>query len=239
MSVTTSKMVVLIIELVWILSVGRSIIIMIGGKNVFRKAYKNENSSLIPILNLFSMLEIGDVSTFWGILFFVPFLNLIPLMLMGVGIGKSFNCSMGFIIGLVVLPFIFYPMLAFSDKSYKVNDEEYFKALNSVRGNDMNLMINDEPLSQIDNISNQEESKIDSIFKSDLALMEEAPAYKAQKLDNNVLDNIDSLTNNYDEFAPIKKVEPGFQTYGEADSKDHTPIKVDTKKEDDVEVVDL
>jgi hypothetical protein len=69
MSVTTSKLVVLIIELVWALPIGRSIITMIGGKNVFRKAYKNENSSFIPILNLFSMLEIGDVSTFWGILF--------------------------------------------------------------------------------------------------------------------------------------------------------------------------
>ena len=132
MSVTTSKLVVLIIELVWALPIGRSIITMIGGKNVFRKVYKNENSSFIPILNLFSMLEIGDVSTFWGILFFVPFLNLIPLMLMGVGVGKNFNCSMGFTIGLVLLPFIFYPLLAFSDKSYKVNDEQYFKALDSV-----------------------------------------------------------------------------------------------------------
>jgi len=238
MSVTTSKLVVLIIELVWALPIGRSIITMIGGKNVFRKAYKNENSSFIPILNLFSMLEIGDVSTFWGILFFVPFLNLIPLMLMGVGIGKNFNCSTGFTIGLVVLPFIFYPMLAFSDKSYKVNDEEYFKALNSVRGNDMDLMIQDEPLNQMETLS-QEENKIDSIFKSDLALMEEAPAYKAQKLDNSVLDNIDSLTNNYDEFAPIKKVEPGFQAYGEADTQDHTPIKVDNKKEDELETIDL
>ena len=49
MSVTTSKLVVLIIELVWALPIGRSIIAMIGGKNVFRKAYKNENSSFIPM----------------------------------------------------------------------------------------------------------------------------------------------------------------------------------------------
>ena len=238
MSVTTSKMVVLIIELVWILSIGRSIIIMIGGKNVFRKAYKNEKSSFIPILNLFSMLEIGDVSTFFGILFFVPFLNVIPLMLMGIGVGKNFKCSPGFIAGLVIFPFIFYPMLAFSDKSYKVSDEEYFKALNSVRGENMDLTIQDDALNQI-SAPIEENNKIDSIFKSDLQLMEQAPAYKAQKIDSNVLDNMDSLTNNYDEFAPIKKVESsGFQTYGEADDRDSTPIKTDNKKEE-VEVVDL
>ena len=93
MSITTSRTAVIIIATVWILSLGRSVIIMIGGNNIFKKAYKNESSAFIPVLNLFYMLEIGDVSTFFGILFFVPFLNLLPLMLMGVGVGKNFKCS--------------------------------------------------------------------------------------------------------------------------------------------------
>ena len=118
MSITTSRTAVIIIIMVWVLTLGRSVIIMFGGNNIFKKAYKNESSAFIPVLNLFYMLEIGDVSTFFGILFFVPFLNLLPLMLMGAGVGKNFKCSGGFTMGLMFLPMFFYPMLAFSDKSY-------------------------------------------------------------------------------------------------------------------------
>ena len=239
MSLTTSRLAVTIIIIVWVLSLGRSAIIMIGGKNVFRKAYKNESSAFFPILNLFYMLEIADVSTFFGILFFVPFFNLIPLMLMGVGLGKSFKCDAGFTAGLVFLPFIFYPMLAMSDKSYKVSDEQYFRALDSVRGENLNLMTQEEVESQNKSVV-EEENPVDSIFKSDLELMEQAPTYRASKIDQNVLDGMDSLTTDYDDFAPIKKVEPGFQTYGEANKEDSTPIQSEKKDKDkDVEFIDL
>jgi hypothetical protein len=237
MSITTTRFAVTIIEIVWILSLGRSVIIMIGGKEVFKKAYKNENSAFIPILNLFYMLEIADVSTFFGILFFVPFFNLLPLMLMGAGLGKNFKCSGGFTAGLVLLPVVFYPMLAFSDKSYKVSDEKYFKALDSVRGENVNLMTPDD-IAQQNNTVVEEENPVDSIFKSDLQMMEQAPAYRASKIDQNVLEGMDSLTTDYDEFAPIKKVEPGFQTYGEANKDDSTPIQSE-KKDKNVEFIDL
>ncbi len=239
MSITTSRTAVIIIVTVWVLSLGRSLIIMFGGKTLFKKAYKNESSAFIPVLNLFYMLEIADVSTFFGILFFVPFFNLLPLMLMGAGLGKNFKCSGGFTAGLMFLPIFFYPMLAFSDKSYKVNDEQYFKALDSVRGENLNLMTPDDP-TQVPKESKvvEEENPVDSIFKSDLELMEQAPAYRASKIDQNVLEGIDSLTTDYDEFAPIKKVEPGFQTYGEANKDEGTPIQAE-KKDKNVEFIDL
>ena len=84
----------------------------------------------------------------------------------------------------------------------------------------------------------EEENPVDSIFKSDLELMEQAPAYRASKIDQNVLEGIDSLTTDYDEFAPIKKVEPGFQTYGEANKDEGTPIQAE-KKDKNVEFIDL
>lgn len=236
MSITTSRTAVIIIALVWILTLGRSVIIMFGGNNIFKKAYKNESSAFIPVLNLFYMLEIGDISTFFGILFFVPFLNLLPLMLMGAGVGKNFKCSGAFTAGLMFLPMFFYPMLAFSDKSYKVNDERYFKALDSARGENLNLMTQEE-LNHQNNVVVEEENPVDSIFKSDLQMMEQAPAYRASKIDQNVLEGMDTLTTDFDEFAPIKKVEPGFQTYGEQ-KIDGTPIQSE-KKDKEVEFIDL
>lgn len=237
MSITTSRTAVIIIVTVWVLSLGRSVIIMFGGKNLFKKAYKNESSAFIPVLNLFYMLEIADVSTFFGILFFVPFFNLLPLMLMGAGLGKNFKCSGGFTAGLMFLPMFFYPMLAFSDNSYKVSDEKYFKALDSVRGENLNLMTQ-EDVNHQNNVVVEEENPVDSIFKSDLQLMEQAPAYRASKIDQNVLEGMDSLPTDFDDFAPIKKVEPGFQTYGEANKDDGTPIQSE-KKDKNVEFIDL
>ena len=160
LSITASRTAVIIIATVWILTLGRSVIIMFGGNKIFKKAYKNENSAFIPVLNLFYMLEIGDISTFFGILFFVPFLNLLPLMLMGAGVGKNFKCTSGFKLGLIFLPIFFYPMLAFSDKSYKVSDEKYFKALFSVRGESTNLMTPDDTIQQTDTVV-EEENPVD------------------------------------------------------------------------------
>ena len=84
----------------------------------------------------------------------------------------------------------------------------------------------------------EEENPVDSIFKSDLELMEKAPSYRASKLDKDVLNGMDHLTTDFDEFAPIKKVEPGFQTYGEANKDDSTPIQSE-KKDKEVEFIDL
>ena len=222
MSLSTSKLAVTIIEIVWILSLGRSAIIMIGGKNVFRKAYKNEGSAFIPVLNLFYMLEIADVSTFFGILFFVPFFNLVPLMLMGVGLGKNFKCDAGFTVGLVLFPFIFYPMLAFSDKSYKVNDEQYFRALDSVRGENLNLMTQEEVNLQNTSVV-EEENPVDSIFKSDIQQMEQAAPYKAAKID---LYGMEKLKNKDEEKKGLEEMLK-------------TQEEIKKEKKDDIETLDL
>ena len=59
-----------------------SLLIMIGGNNIFEKAKKNKSIVYYPILNLFAVLEIVDMSSFWGILFFVPIFNLLSLSMM-------------------------------------------------------------------------------------------------------------------------------------------------------------
>ena len=94
-----------------------------------------------------------------------------------------------------------------------------------------------EELNHQNNVVVEEENPVDSIFKSDLQMMEQAPAYRASKIDQNVLEGMDTLTTDFDEFAPIKKVEPGFQTYGEQ-KIDGTPIQSE-KKDKEVEFIDL
>ena len=49
---TTSNKVVIIIIIIWLLTLGRSLIIMCGGNKLFDKALKGEKTAFFPIINL-------------------------------------------------------------------------------------------------------------------------------------------------------------------------------------------
>ena len=86
-------------------------------------------------------------------------------------------------------------MLFFGDKQYKVSDEEYFKALNDVRGESINLMTDEEIKAEESNIE-EENINVDSIFKSNIKLEEAPEKYRAVKIDllnQNPLNNKDEM----------------------------------------------
>ena len=98
-------------------------------------------------------------------------------------LGSSFNTGFGYKIGLVIFPIIFYPLLAFSNKQYKIVDEEYFKLLDSVKKDNINLMTEDE----VKELNNEEvfdeNPKVDSIFKSEVEEKKAKEPYKAIRID--------------------------------------------------------
>ncbi len=183
MSLTTTKLLLSITLGIWLLTLFRSITIMLCGKKIFIKAAKGEKTSMYPIINLFGMLEIADISTYYGILFFVPIANLFVLTVMSYKLGNAFNTKFGFKLGLVVLPILFYYLLGKSDKQYKLSDENYFKAIDNIRDDYSALMTNEE--SHVIEDSKEEENsvEVDSIFKSKAQVMEEVAPYKAAKID--------------------------------------------------------
>lgn len=182
MSITTSKYIVYIILFVWLYTVFCSLILMINGKKLFSKAKKTPKTCFYPILNLFTLLEIDELSSFLGILFFMPFTNLIVLAIAFWKLGSIFNTKTGYKMGLVLLPIVFYPLLASSDKKYKVIDEETFKALDSARMESINLMTQDE-INALNKEADVEEFKVDSIFKGRMQTMPKVEPYRATKVD--------------------------------------------------------
>jgi len=50
----------------------------------------------------------------------IPIVNIIIGLLIALGVAQNFGKGAGFGIGIFFLPFIFYPILAFSDASYQV-----------------------------------------------------------------------------------------------------------------------
>ena len=201
-----------------------SIIIMVGGKKLFKKAHKNEKSAMYPIANLFTLLEITEMSTFFGILFFVPVINCVILTIMFYKLGSVFSTSIVFKIGLVFLPIIFFPLLASSDKQYKLADEEYLLKLDSAKDYSINLLSDEELKEKFKDTEEVQEEPVDSIFKSEVQMMEEVAPYKAKRNDFIEMENTDKVQND--------KQKNNIE-FVELDENNND------KKEDKVEMIDL
>lgn len=86
---------------------------------IFTKAGKPGWAAIIPIYNIFVLLQIVGRPTWWLVLFFIPVANLIAAIMVTHNLSESFGKEIGFTIGLVLLPIVFYPMLAFGEAKYK------------------------------------------------------------------------------------------------------------------------
>ena len=176
-----------------------SIVIIFGGKKLFKKAQKNEKSAMYPVANLFTVLEITEMSTFYGILFFVPVVNCVVLSIMFYKLGNVFSTSGLFKVGLMFLPVIFFPILASSDKQYKLSDEEYLLKLDSAKDYSVNLLSDEELKEKFKETEETKENEVDSIFKSEVQMMDEVEPYKAKRNDFIEMEN----TNNNVEFVDL------------------------------------
>lgn len=86
---------------------------------VFTKAGKPGWAALVPIYNLWVMLEIVGRPWWFLLLMLIPLVNFIVAIILGIDMAKSFGKGTGFGVGLALLGFIFYPILAFGDATYQ------------------------------------------------------------------------------------------------------------------------
>ncbi len=100
------------------------IVLMIASAwKIFTKAGQPGWAAIIPIYNVIVLLKIIGKPWWWIIGLLIPFVNFVVMILMAVGLAKVFGKGIGFAIGLILLSFIFYPMLAFGDAIYTAPPE--------------------------------------------------------------------------------------------------------------------
>ena len=87
---------------------------------VFQKAGQPGWGAIIPIYNVFLMIKIAQKPGWWLILYLVPLVNIVIGIIVSIEIARHFGKSDAFGVGLIFLPFIFYPLLAFGDAHYNV-----------------------------------------------------------------------------------------------------------------------
>ena len=95
------------------------VVVIIGMWKVFTKAGQPGWAVLIPIYNMYVLLKIVGKPWWWLLLLLIPLVNIIIGIIVAIALAKSFGKGGGFAVGLIFLPFIFYPILGFGSATYQ------------------------------------------------------------------------------------------------------------------------
>lgn len=85
---------------------------------IFKKANHSGIAAWIPIYNAYLLTEIANMPVVYFIFMFIPVLNIYSLYKINQSLAGLFKKSKLFGYGLLLFPFIYYPILAFSDSEY-------------------------------------------------------------------------------------------------------------------------
>ena len=93
--------------------------VITGMWKTFVKAGQPGWGVLIPIYNAYLLTQIARKPGWWVLLLLVPLVNIVINAILSIGVAENFGKGARFGIGLLFLPFLFYPILGFSDAAYR------------------------------------------------------------------------------------------------------------------------
>ena len=99
------------------------LIVIISQYKLFKKANQSGWAAFIPIYNMIVWLRIINKPWWWLLLMFIPYAGLIWSIWATNLLVKKFGKDEGFTIGIIFLPFIFYPILAFGSSKFSGNSD--------------------------------------------------------------------------------------------------------------------
>ena len=85
---------------------------------IFIKAGKPGWAAIIPIYKLIVFIEIIGKPTIWILWLLIPCVNIVFGIWATNLLSKSFGKTVGYSVGLLLLPIVFYPLLGFGDARY-------------------------------------------------------------------------------------------------------------------------
>ncbi|MDA3911884.1 MAG: DUF5684 domain-containing protein [Bacteroidales bacterium] len=94
------------------------LLMLISMWRIFTKAGKPGWAVIVPIYNIIVLLEIIGKPLWWILLFLIPGVNFIFMIWMWNLLSLSFGKNTGFTVGLLLLPFIFIPLLGLGSAKY-------------------------------------------------------------------------------------------------------------------------
>jgi Family of unknown function (DUF5684) len=86
---------------------------------IFEKAGQPGWAAIIPIYNMYILTKMAQKPGYWTILMIIPYVGLIWSIWCWNLISKKFGKDEGFTVGIVLLPIVFLPILAFGSAVYQ------------------------------------------------------------------------------------------------------------------------
>jgi hypothetical protein len=103
----------------WLLYMAVIVFFLFCMWRIYVKAGKPGWAAIIPIYNILVQLEILGRPWWFLLLMLVPLVNIVIGIMLLFDLAKVFGKGTGFGFGLLFLPFIFIPILALGDATYK------------------------------------------------------------------------------------------------------------------------
>ena len=94
------------------------VVIIAGMWKMFKKANQPGWGALIPIYNFILLLKVAGKPVWWIILMLIPLVNIVISIMVYAAVAKNFGRGVGFTLGLIFLPFVFFPILGFGEARY-------------------------------------------------------------------------------------------------------------------------
>lgn len=110
---------------IWFVALAIAVFLIVCNWKIFTKAGYDGWKSIIPFYNSYTLCEFTFGNGLWFLCIFagiIPVVGGIALLLFSIvqniRLAKAFGQSIGFAVGLIFLPIIFLPILAFGDSVY-------------------------------------------------------------------------------------------------------------------------
>ena len=108
-----------------------TIVTLVANWMVYKKMGREGWEGIVPIYNTYVLCDVLYGNGWKFLLLLIPLYNIYLIIMLNIKLAKAFGQSSGFGVGLALLFFIFYPVLAFGDYTYldgtkEKKDEDFF-----------------------------------------------------------------------------------------------------------------
>ena len=107
-----------------ILAIVFAVFMIVAEWKLFSKANQPGWAIFIPIYNILVLLKVAKMSWWNILLLLIPIVNIVITFMVYINIAKNYGKDAGFGVGMVFLPIIFIPVIAFGNAVYVDNRVE-------------------------------------------------------------------------------------------------------------------
>lgn len=119
----------------FVIYIGVIVLMIVSMWKIFQKAGKKGWECIVPFYNVVVYLEIARKPGWWLLLMLIPYLGYIWIIWATNMVCKNFGKDEGFTVGCILLPFVFYPILAFGDAKYLPRENTEIEDANVIDAN--------------------------------------------------------------------------------------------------------